>query len=195
MKTILVGGTHANDGDDWWKPESPFEREAIAHGVDVALSWRGTGFVWSTQLEIWRFKKDMGTDAWRAAAHSLLNYIDAYCEGTANIIAHSHGGNVAAIAAAMNPGSIDRLITVGTPVRKSMLGTYVMACGAVGWWTHIYSTSDWWQMFGTFGTFNPWKSRVMEVADENILAEGKGHTELHDPQLWTDKNWWDLLED
>ena len=197
MKTILVGGTHANNAARPWRaPESKFAQEARNNEVDVSIGGTiGGGFIWSTQLEIWRFKKDMGTDTWVAAAHSLLSYIDAYCDGCANIIAHSHGGNVAAIAASFAWGKINHLVTVGTPVRKSLDETYSLAfLGLRGNWSHIYSTSDWWQMFGTFGTFNPWKKRTISYANSNILAEGKNHTELHDPALWTEKNWWELVK-
>ena len=194
MKTILVGGTHANDSDPWFLPDSRFATAAKHNRIDISCG-RGEGFIWSSQLEVWRFKKDMGTDAWVAAAHSLLSYIDAYCEGQANIIAHSHGGNVACIAAKWdNSCRINKLVTLGTPVRKTMSSTYSSAVVNTAAWRHIYSTSDWWQMFGTFGTFNPWKTRIMASADENILAKGKGHTDLHDPRLWSDKEWWNLVK-
>ena len=180
MKTILIGGTHANDADPWFSPESSFALTAPFHNVEISTG-RGEGFIWSTQLEVWRFKKDMGTDAWQAAAHSLNSYIDAYCDGQANVIAHSHGGNVAAIAASsVWRTRINHLITVGTPVRKSMDIVYLGAANGVNKWTHIYSDSDWWQMFGTFGTFNPWKTRTREHAHNNRLIKAKGHTELHD---------------
>ncbi len=194
MKTILIGGTHANDSDPWFQPTSSFAEAARKGGVNISEGRDGEGFIWSTALEIWRFKKNMGTDAWQAAAHSLNSYIDAYCDGKANVIAHSHGGNVAAIAASNHWGErINHLITVGTPVRKSMNYYYRGAALGVKFWTHIYSNSDWWQMFGTFGTFNPWKTRIMEHAHTNRLIAGKGHTELHDPALWTKLNMWGMV--
>ncbi len=197
MKTILIGGTHANDSDPWFRPDSAFYHAAIMNKVDISMGRNYQGFIWSTQLEVWRFNKNMGTDAWQAAAHSLLSYIDAYCDGEANVIAHSHGGNVAAIAAqyhgANGSPKIKHLITVGTPVRKTMSEVYRVCGNSVDMWTHIYSDSDWWQMFGTFGTFNPWKTRRMEHAHRHRLIAGKGHTELHSPELWTRLGLWGMV--
>ncbi len=201
MKAVLIGGTWAIDGV-WWRPGSPFAREAERIGVEIAAG-RGGGFVWSTKLEIWR-PRTLGADAWTGAAHHLLTFIDAYCGGQADVIAHSHGGNVAAIAAHLDrlenalyppghrdyPPRIRRLTTVGTPVRWGMSEVYRDARRMTASWRHIYSTADRWQIFGTLGTWNLWKSRKMKFARENVLEPGRRHSELLAPRLWTERGWW-----
>ena len=56
------------------------------------------------------------------------------------VIAHSHGGQVAALAfAAFRPEINLRLITVDMPVRRDMYPVYAQAAEQIAHWTHLHS--------------------------------------------------------
>jgi RHS repeat-associated protein len=105
MLTIIIGGTWYNP-HDWNYSHSPLTSEAQSYFHDPAV-----GFLyWSGGLS--------DTDR-IAGAEQLRKMINGYNFAPGeqlNIIAHSHGGNVALLASQMQlDHPIDNLITLGTP--------------------------------------------------------------------------------
>lgn len=187
-KVILVAGTWAYDEKDaWWKPGSSFHAEGLAHGLEYLDD--SDPFVWDTKLDGVKGVNEV----WQSAGKALLWYAhlkDPY--EAVSLIAHSHGGQVVAYAAAYGL-MIDKVITVATPVRSEVPYDALAAQSAA--WVHIYGgVRDYVQIFGELNAFNfRALSREMKLADRNICESDRDHSQLHDPKLWTDKHYWDLV--
>ena len=98
------------------------------------------------------------------------------------IIAHSHGGQVAAYALAdlqvsyAAEGGRIHLVTIDMPVRKKdMYVVYACARVAVAQWTHFYA--DRWTFYRLFGTGFPFGPRKCPHADTNVYTP-YGHSGL-----------------
>ena len=198
IPTILVAGTWANGRgapqDSWWRPESDFYKEGLAHGLNLVDA--ADPFVWCTGLD--------GIDAenshWKSAAHALIWYCDSKKLDSVNLLAHSHGGNCALYAS--NFGlKINILITVATPPRKEIIAHRAN----IKHWVHIRGgIKDYVQIAGEL-SFEAMETAIllhdfdflerdMELADQNIVVLDKGHSELHEAALWKEKGWFDLLK-
>ena len=135
MLTIIVGGTGYNP-HDWNYSHSPLTSEAQSHFNDPAV-----GFLyWSGGLS------DRDRIAGAEQLRKMINDYDFAPGEQLNIIAHSHGGNVALLASQMQLNHpIDNLITLGTPG----LGEYTPnaddpgAWRNVGAWYNIQASTDW----------------------------------------------------
>ncbi len=131
MLTIIIGGTHFNP-QDWSYSHSPLTSEAQNHFNDPAV-----GFLyWSGGL----------SDTARIAGAEQLrkmiaNYQFAPGEQL-NVIAHSHGGNVALAASQLElTHKIDNLITLGTPGEGADM--YAPNWNNIGKWYNIQASTDW----------------------------------------------------
>jgi hypothetical protein len=187
-KVILVAGTWAYDEKEaWWKPGSLFHAEGLAHGLDYLDDT--DPFVWDTKLDGVKGVNEV----WQSAGKSLLWYTHLKDPGSpVSLIAHSHGGQVVAYAAAFGL-MIDKVITVATPVRSEV--PYAKLALQSADWIHIYGgVRDYVQIFGELaaGSFRMLQ-RQMPLADSNICESGRDHSQLHDPKLWTDKHYWNLV--
>lgn len=218
--TILVGGTWSLENGDvdsldlhvaanefdalpWWHPLSTFGQEATAHGVQLAAE----PFVWSTELDGLR-GKNWG---WWAAGQALRYFahgeyppvvINIHGDQPAqrvNVIAHSHGGQVAIYAAAQGL-LIDTLVTVASPVRRDLRRFRKAARVNIRRWIHIYSPNDPVQLEGCIGDGSgpfEWQ-RDVSKADQNVeepTEEPNAHSKLHEPALWTARGWWAWVAD
>jgi pimeloyl-ACP methyl ester carboxylesterase len=110
------------------------------------------------------------------AAQQLAKLINDYhqkCpDEPINVVAHSHGGNVALMASATVP--IDELVTLGTPI----LSKYSRGVGLSDW-NNVSSTGDRVQTL-------PWGAqRTNSSADNNITLSGFGHANLHTTAAWS----------
>ena len=111
----------------------------------------------------------------KSAGAQLAQVINSYSQNhpyeSINIVAHSHGGNVALIAS--NKASINNLVTLGTPIQSS----YNRGSNLTKW-INIYSTGDRVQTL-------PWGAkRTSPNADINIGLTKFGHSDLHTTNAW-----------
>ena len=118
--------------------------------------------------------------------------VTKYCKSDTILVAHSHGGQVAALALAEGLPQVKRLVTIGTPVREDMREVYKAARGGLVSWHHFYSNSDWMQLFGSLFD-GSWKlTRAMDFA-QNVLCYKKGHSAMLKPSYWEENDLWELV--
>lgn len=114
---VSVLGTHAWDREhperQWWHPSSPFSTFMAGHGHYHARP--DEPFLWSGDLDgaLWANGND-----WEAGGVWLSRYLRNLAYADRNVIAHSHGGQVALLAAVDVP--IRSLVMIATPVRKEI---------------------------------------------------------------------------
>jgi RHS repeat-associated protein len=92
---------------------------------------------------------DNTDQARQAAANNLKSFVDKYFERhsndhTLNIVAHSHGGNVAALFSQIADRKIDNLVTLGTPIRSE----YKFNEASIGSHYNVFSLVDFVQVLG-----------------------------------------------
>ena len=195
-RVLLVAGTKPPGTvptlADWWHPASAFVRALQAAGH--ALASPDDPFSWTQDID-----GLVGDDReWQEAGKALRWYLQSYPVDA--IIAHSHGGNVVALALA-GGAMVDVLITVATPVRPELAEAYSRTRDRVGRWTHLRSDgADRWQRWGSrtwADWLRPWRwgrlERDIAAADCNVFVPGIAHGALMDPRLWTDRGWWGWL--
>lgn len=157
---VLVAGTHGlRDYEQleklearamlaelpWWHPRSAFADQARAHSLQLVDDVRP--FLWSTDLD----GLAGSHTTWYAAGWALVYYAAAHQVQELDVVAHSHGGQVAAFAACYAPLygiRIRRLLTICTPVRRDMQRVRRRARGSVKGWYHAWSDGDVWQEAG-----------------------------------------------
>lgn len=197
---VLVPGTHSWRGlqttGQWWQAESPFVALLEQHGVRV---WsKDRPFIWNTRINglPWSGRRD-----WEAAALGLACYmspalpevgIDVPREHR-NVIAHSHGGQVALLAAAQGL-ELEHLVTVATPPRRDLEAVYAAARPRIRHWLHIHSDgSDRWQWWGGLFDGRWGNRRSMPLADINHVVPRVGHSQIltqpEDLRLWSTQGW------
>ena len=132
LEAFFVHGTWSNPST--WSKETITEvKTAVGNKTDVLFQWSGYN-VHAARYE---------------AAIKLVNEIYKKCnpDEPLTLIGHSHGGNVAIIAANMLSKmgvKVDKLITINTPVRPE----YQLREGAVGVHYNVYTESDLVQVSG-----------------------------------------------
>jgi len=193
LPLILIAGTHGGDMP-WWRAHSTFGRAVPSH---LAKLVNGKDpYRWTTDLD-----GVFGKNArWEISARALSWYIQAKLCGPdghpppVNIIAHSHGGNVALIAAARYNVRIATLITACTPPRRDLNNDYAEAKINIDKWIHLYSDgSDYWQWLGALGQRIAGYFRTMPYADRNIFISGGHSCGVLNPEVWTEKDLWAFL--
>lgn len=178
---VLIPGTWANSErnaaqDFWWRPGSPFCRAMQDHGLHPL------SFAWDTRLD-----GVLGdNDEWQKAAMILYRQTKDLQPLTA--IAHSHGGNVAIVAAAAGL-KIRKLVTLATPVRADV--PYEAARRYIGHWSHIYGGKrDWVQLAGSLFDGHFGLRRRMKLADANVKLPECGHNDVHQVDVWNRHSLW-----
>lgn len=199
MRCILVPGTHAafrgHDEREWWfpgdgdTPASPFIRDVLQ-----PIGYTADVFLWSTDLDgtrIWPwqwFGRARHID-WESWGRHLAKDLQAVPFAERILLAHSHGGNVCAYAAARVP--IRLLVTIATPVRLGDLrDVYERARAHIRQHVHVHSDgSDRMQCLGGFFDGHFGVIREHPYAHENVYLPRRGHSQiLNDPAafpLWT----------
>lgn len=163
---------NGHDDDEWWQPHSEFVKFLQSHGYHQILI-EGQPFVWSTNVDGFGLHRD-----WQSAAKALQYFLHTVPYRHRNIIAHSHGGQVALLAAA-NGVKIRNLITVSTPVRGDLKPVIAKARQNIGHWTHIHSgKKDFWQLFGSLWDGQIGLFRRMKQADVNVELPALDHSDL-----------------
>ena len=183
---VPVAGTHDWNPDEaggrWWERDSAFATFMSRH--DVERRGRAAFPFWSTALSGALFVGP-ARRAWWHGAYVLADYLEGLPFDERNVIALSHGGQVAAIAAGLVTG-VHRLVTVGTPVRKDLARAYRrIRCP----WMHLYSTGweNRWQVFGELFDRGVRRRWDMPAPALNRRVEGIGHGDLlRDPERFED---------
>lgn len=197
---VAVPGTWAfsnrRDPAAWWRPGSPFALYLAAAGGLVPA--RPAPFLWSTDLEgipwpPWR-RRALDRNDWEAGGLALGWYLEHVAPADRVVIAHSHGAQVAAYAAAAGC-RIDRLITVAAPVRRDLDEVWRAALPNIGAFLHVYVYGDRWQIFGALGDGAARWARSMPYAgivNHGVPGVSKHSALLADParfDLWRSQGW------
>lgn len=188
MSTYLpILGTWAYDGTpdagEWWNPGSPFSHYLAMYGLEYLEP--DEPFIWDGHIDGIDGKRVI----WTAAASQLAYRLKRLPLERRNLVAHSHGGQVALLAA--NLVGINRLVTVATPVRLDMRPS-VLGASILGGWRHLYSTgwTDYMQLLGSlFDGAWSLERRFLVPTCQNIgIPGGVGHSRLlTDPTVF---DWW-----
>ncbi len=186
-KYVAVPGTWGYAGEidsaQWWVDGSEFSvfmRQIGYEPVDP-----DNPFIWTTDVNgtKWFVFSDRSHHDWKAGAAALKYYLANVPYEDRNIIAHSHGGQVALYTASFGV-EIRTLITIATPVRHDMRKVIAMARPNIGYWTHVYSDwSDIIQILGGIFDGSIGIRRKMKLADINLQLPKVGHSAiLRDPK-------------
>ncbi len=166
----------------WWQEGSPFHRFMVEHGFHQDHAERS---FWSTRLDgvsLWQClrRSQAARRSWAHGGKVLHHFLTEHTEPgkKRRVICHSHGLQVVLYACAQG-AQIDRLISLGSPVRKDMRSTAELARPNIVDWTHVASDrSDTTQIFGELfdGAFGI--VREHPLADKNIIIPSVGHSQL-----------------
>jgi hypothetical protein len=194
---LLVHGTWSGDfkgntATQWWEPGSSFAAFLANQGLDAEVfelcRWSGdlTGLA---RLLPWNWFRSPESRDWEAGAQALRYLLEPRgCPAPfwqRNVIAHSHGGQVALLAAASGL-SIRRLVTVSTPVRGDMVDAIIKARPNIERWLHVYDPTlkDRMQVLGEIGDGRLGWKRSFPVADVNVSVAGAGHSGVLTQPEW-----------
>ena len=192
---VAIHGTWGWPDDptsEWWYPGSPWLAYMGDHDCTPA---RDEPFVWSGDVG---GTPRSGRD-WDAGAHALKYYLRPLPYEQRNVVAHSHGGQIALLCAQQGV-ALRSLLLIGTPVRRDIEQRVVPAAlPHIGVCRHIID-ARWDRMGWLGGAFDGRLStrrgfRVPGITVE--LVPHIGHSGiLRDPalfHLWDDQGWIDLL--
>jgi hypothetical protein len=121
-----------------------------------------------------------------AAARALDDFVKNYTFKPGeqlNIVAHSHGGNVAFEASQSISHTIDNLVTLGTPIR----GDYEPNMKNIANLVNVYSYNDGVQTSGSgISIFSALRTLPEQDGVKNVEApEATGHSDLwQNPNVW-----------
>lgn len=187
---VGVPGTWGSKGG-WWSDGSDFWQHVASLGLEP-VRIEGKPFEWSTELGtslcFWR-QWGIGSGSvktWQYAGKALGYYLSDLPPSERAVIAHSHGGQLAFYAAA-DGWLIDRLMTVGTPVRADMEAVVAQARPNIRQWWHVCDMEDdriaRWGAFGDGRWFRV--TRTFPQAGINFRAANIGHSGLlEDPSVF-----------
>lgn len=192
---IPIAGTWDADNakeSEWWEEDSPFNffmRQNRAFTYKPAMP-----FEWSTALDGLPFGKN---NIWRYAGKALKYYLEFVPYHARNIIAHSHAYQLVAFCAAEKV-MIRNLITIGSPIRKDMMETYIAAQPFIE--SHLHIRDDKWDLMGTLGqlfdgnwslgrknTYCDYEDVISDISHSRILRD---KTKF---ELWNSKGWLEFL--
>lgn len=204
---LLVPGTHGwgyTKGQQWWDYGSPFT--TFLETADCCILGKAFPYLWSTSLDgVWFFHRTTKRHIqWESAGYSLYSYLanklapgDYVPIADRNLIAHSHAMQVVAYACAQGL-KINRLLTMGSPVRNDMQEIYAQARPNIGQWLHVHSDrSDRIQWFGELFDGKLGIVRKQPFANVNLGIPAVAHSNLlTDPEcfpLWAADGLLDFL--
>lgn len=186
MKYLPIAGTNGWR-DTWTRADSDFGRMMTAEGFELLFAG-DRPFRWSTALD-----GLFGDDReWAAGADALFYFLRTVPVNDRNLVAHSHGGQLALLLAASG-FPIRTLTTVGTPPRDDM--PLAAAEHAIGFHQHIYDLKrDFMGWLGQVGDHDLRTERALPSAHvKNIPVADISHSKiLRDPKyipLWKTEGW------
>ncbi len=180
VETILVHGTfNATAAENGWtRRDGPVAQHIIENfgGTVTAFQWSGKNH---RQARI-------------SAGEELAKRINNNSKRgmQTNIIAHSHGGNVAFEALKISTGRVSQLITLGTPIREDHLLSRAAIENKTDIYVHVFGGGDSIARKGGFDFVTPWKgfckkfgiTRVTlnnDLADSQLHITDSDHSQLH----------------
>lgn len=205
----LVHGTWAR-GDAWYRPPSPFVQAVRSEGLELVSDrpFRWSGQLGGISIRRWPILRHLSapidpTDpldqidaTWANDAEKLIYYCFAFRpHQEVSLIAHSHGGNLAAMAIVYGGLRVRHLITMATPVRADLQGVYAEVALAIsGRWIHLRGDfwRDWMARLGQFGDGVIGWTLTMPHA-QVVHVPGRGHSDLADPDLYDRAGLWAVL--
>ena len=174
LLTILIHGT-------WSNPSRAFNAEFVS-AVTTTYGESPIFYKWSG---------GDNDEARQAAARSLARFLEDYeaehpCERI-NVVAHSHGGNVAFLASQYTGARIDNLVTLGTPIES-----YSPNMENIGHILMVSSSNDRIQPIGGsllsffgYGQIGPAASSFAPTDRiTNMRLTGVGHLDLPTASVW-----------
>jgi hypothetical protein len=177
--------------DHWYEYGHPFINFMAANGFILYDPF--DTFQWSGDLDghfgwlPWNWFGSKEHRDWKAAASALRYYLRSIPLEDRNIIAHSHGLQVVLYAVGGRLGQlplpINKLLSVGSPVREDMDKQMQKARPYIKFWEHVYDpTDDRIQIAGEVGDGKIGQVRDIKVADKNTPKKGIQHsTVLREP--------------
>ncbi len=126
-----------------------------------------------------------GLREWAIEAQHLIDFCwHTWPDVPVSVLAHSHGGNLAALAVAYGL-KVRHLVTLATPPRSDMAAIYGRATSLLeGEWLHLYG--DWWRdwiiKLGQLGDGRIGWTRQIPEADRQIHVPGAGHSDIIAPE-------------
>lgn len=179
--------------DAWYSdPASDFIVTLALQGFAPIRAADGRPFRWSTELDgvmFWRRHAQ-----WQAGADALVYFCEHLPYEDRNLIAYSHGGAVALMAAASG-FKIRSLTTISTPCRNDIGAREALA--HLGFWQHIYDAD--WDPSATWGglfDFDWSLDRTFKHLGANLrrypmkgIGHGKILTDARYLQLWDSEPW------
>lgn len=225
LMIVPIAGTEGW-GDTWWQDGSLWLTTlANSHVYPVRLD--GRPFRWSTDLDglggfaavgnmlrgLWRRPQHAVLHRdWEAGGDALGYFLRDLPYQSRNIIAHSHGGQVALYCAAAGM-PIRTLTTVGTPVREDMFRVYQDARPHLGFHLHVCDAR--FDLWGTLGQLFDGQVSIQRTWPDPLVTLGTratrttpgpnltqelahiGHGDvLRKPAAiayWRERGWLDLL--
>lgn len=194
---LPIAGTHSQQ--DGWVVDNhdPFTLMMHANKFVPLRRADGLAWNWSTQLQgLWFLT---GSKVWYRTAVDLAQFLQDVPYEARNLIAHSHGGQPAIIAAAFGL-RLRTLTTVGTPRRRDVPAE--QARPNIGYWQHIHDQGRDWiatlRRLGQIGdgTFSR-ERRFLIPGVTNIGVKGIGHSAvLRDPEaikMWETQGWLEAI--
>lgn len=198
---ILVEGTF---GGDWALPGSPFRLILESAGIVVVRfeGWTGNVDGVPNVLERGKHRDWIGGSYGFEYLVTLLRLRDPLARIVA--IEHSHGLNVVLYALERGAITLERNISICSPVRADMQAPAAAAVKYIGRWRHVAAQGwDFWQWSGEFfdGQFRIDRERKWVIPGasnvENVVIPGIGHSGLlTDPKfldLWKTDGMIDFL--
>jgi hypothetical protein len=195
---VFVMGTWGLS-QSWWRPSSPLAQAFGAKGIPTftePFKWSGelggiVGYPSDPEEEF----NDRQLTPWMVAGHALRWYCRAqgWGERAVHAVAHSHGLQVLAFAAAFGQ-HFATAISVSGPIRHDMRPVRLKARPMIDRWLHLYDPEDLTIIEGEFldGHIGP----VYELpeADLNLRIAGFGHSGiLEAPTAWTERHLFDYF--
>jgi hypothetical protein len=183
--------------DHWYEPKHPFGLFMATHGVIPHDPY--DSFQWSGDLDgtfgflPWKWFGNKDHRDWKAGGEALRYYLQNVPLEHRNIICHSHGMQVVMYAVGgrlgQKPLPINKLITVGSPVRKDMAKQMAKARPHIRYWEHIFDPKDdEIQVAGEIGDGKVGVTREIDIADRNTGKDHIRHSSiLREP---TGFHWW-----
>ena len=210
MRYIPVAGSLARKRHDhdlsWYRRGSPLDRllgglgyQRVEQDGDPTTPdlgfWSGDINGLMLQRALWWRDKH---PAWKTGGETLRKFLldptgFKFLHGV-TLIAHSHGGQVAAYALASRPYDFPiHVITCDMPVRFDMRDVYASAATRVASWTHLYSEKGWKSRMRWLGDGRIFSNpRVLPVATRNIEIKG-WHSEYLSKPKFIDQ-WFGILD-
>ncbi len=199
MRVLPIFGTAGGDWDEngqpcqdashWWHFQEADGHDSAWWAYMRSLNFRpyrtDKGFSWTGELDglftatwwPWNWgRKTHPLKQWEAGGDALIYYATPIYEPFV-VVAHSHGGAVALMAAA-NGLEIDVLITLGTPYRSDMRKVIDRALPNIRRWVHICDRN--FDFIGQAGEFGDGVISISRTQPDalNLTLDGIDHSHL-----------------